>query len=80
MDRVPSGLPEDRPQFDLSSRFKVIHREASIIDENVNDRMQREGAHVDPVRSKELSESVWDGKQSGNIHEVNWFRNQGKKA
>jgi len=80
MNRIPSGLPEDRPQFDLASRFKVIHRESSIVDENINDRIQREGAEVNPIDSKELTESVWGGTESGNIHEVNWFRNQGKKA
>ena len=43
MNRTPSGLPEDRAQFDPSKYFKVIHRESSIKDDNVNDRIQREG-------------------------------------
>ena len=44
MNRVPSGLPEDK-FFDLSLHFKIIRRESSIKDEDSNDRIQREGAH-----------------------------------
>jgi len=44
MNRVPSGLPEDR-FFDLSSHFKVLKHESSIKDEDPNERIQREGAH-----------------------------------
>jgi hypothetical protein len=42
---VPSGLPENRSQFDLSSRFKVIKKESSTKDENMNGKIQKEGAH-----------------------------------
>jgi hypothetical protein len=45
MDRIPSGLPEDRPQFDMTRHFKVIQRESSIKDENLNERIQKEGVH-----------------------------------
>jgi hypothetical protein len=79
MKRTPSGLPEDWVQFDPAKYFKVIHRESSIKDESINDRIQREGCHCDPVGSKNIRQSVWGGSESGNIHEVNWFRNSLKK-
>jgi hypothetical protein len=40
---VPSGLPEDRPQFNLSSHFNVIKKESQYKDEDPNERIQREG-------------------------------------
>lgn len=40
---VPSGLPEDHPQFDLASHFNVIKKESSQKDEDPNERIQREG-------------------------------------
>lgn len=43
MNLQPSGLPEDRPQFDLTRYFKVVDRKSSVVDENVNDRIQKEG-------------------------------------
>jgi hypothetical protein len=43
MNLVPSGLSEDRPQFDPSKYFKVIQKGSSLVDENVNDRIEREG-------------------------------------
>lgn len=36
-------LFENGPQFDLGKYFKVIHHESFIVDENINDRIQREG-------------------------------------
>lgn len=42
---VPNGLPEDRPQFDPSKYFRVIVRDRATKDENLNERIQREGAH-----------------------------------
>ena len=47
MNRIPSGLPDDHPQFDMTKYFKVIQREASIKDENLNERIQKEGVHYD---------------------------------
>ena len=44
MNRVPDGLPEDRPQFNMSKYFKVIKKKSSIRDETINDRIGREGA------------------------------------
>lgn len=46
MNRVPDGLPEDRPQFDMSKYFNVIKKESSIRDETINERIGREGASI----------------------------------
>ena len=54
MNRVPSGLSEDRPRFDMSKYFKVLLRESSIKDENVNDRIQREGARCGEGHDEEI--------------------------
>jgi hypothetical protein len=80
MKRIPSGLSEYLVQFDQAKYFKVIKHESSIKDENVNDRIQREGFDGNPLGSKELVDSVWGGKESGNIHEVSWYRNSLKKG
>jgi hypothetical protein len=45
LKRVPDGLPEDRLQFDLSKYFKVINHQPSIVDEDWNEKIQREGAY-----------------------------------
>ena len=55
MNRIPSGLPDDRPQFDMSKYFKVIQRESSIKDENLNEKIQNDGVHF----SGEGSETDW---------------------
>lgn len=44
--RVPEGLPEDRPQFDPSKYFRVIVRDRATKDGDLNERIQRDGAHV----------------------------------
>lgn len=43
---VPSGLPADRFQFDPSKYFKVINIDRPRVDENVNVRIQKEGANL----------------------------------
>lgn len=48
-----SGLPDDRAQFDISSRFEVIQKESSVKDEDINETIQREGAHFGRGGSKE---------------------------
>jgi hypothetical protein len=40
------GLLENRPELDLSKHFKVIQKEPSTKDENINDRIQREGGQM----------------------------------
>lgn len=63
MNRIPSGLPDDRPQFNMNKYFNIIHRELSIIDENLNDRIQKEGVHYSGSCSPEQpltgSEAEW---------------------
>lgn len=65
MHAVPHGLPEDRPQFNLSKYFQVIKKEPSTKDESINDRIQKEGAHV------------WGGgnEQPLTGGEAEWYRN-----
>ena len=45
MNRVPDGLPEDRPQFDPAKYFQVIIRDSVTKDVVLNEVIQREGAH-----------------------------------
>lgn len=45
LTKIPDNLLEGRAPFDPSRYFKVIHHESFIVDENVNDRIQREGCH-----------------------------------
>lgn len=45
LNLTSSGLPDDRVQFNISSRFKVIQKDASVKDEDINETIQREGAH-----------------------------------
>jgi hypothetical protein len=60
--RIPSGLPEDRSK-DLSSHFKVIHKEKLIRDEDVNERIQREGAEVS-YRNRSTLDQPLTGEES----------------
>lgn len=59
--RIPSGIPDKF--FDLSSHFKMIQRENSIKDEELNKRIQREGAHYNGSGNSEQpltgSEAEW---------------------
>jgi len=65
---VPSGLPEDRPQFDLSSHFKIIDK-PSMKDEDLNERIQKEGAHYwgagAPEQPLTGSEAEWYARHKG---------------
>jgi hypothetical protein len=42
MDRMPSGIPDKF--FDLTIHFEVIKIDRTNQDENINERIQREGA------------------------------------
>lgn len=53
LNLTSSGLPDDRVQFDISSRFEVIQKESSVKDENINETIQREGAHFGRGGGKE---------------------------
>ena len=75
MNRIPSGIPDK--YFDHSKYFKVVDIDRPRKDEDVNETIQRDGVHLFPV--VKMSESVWGGNVSGNIHEVNWYKNKGKK-
>jgi hypothetical protein len=69
MNRIPSGLPDDRPQFQMAKYFKVIQKEPSIVDENVNDRIQKEGFHYwgggAPEQPLTGSEAEWYMRHKG---------------
>ena len=60
MDRIPSGIPDKF--FDLSKNFKVIDHKSSIVDEDLNERIQKEGAHFGGSGSSELE---WYRKNKG---------------
>jgi len=66
---VPSGLPEDRVQFDLSRHFKIIQKESSIKDEDLNKQIQKEGAHYWGAGPEEQpltgSEAEWYARHKG---------------
>ena len=51
LNSTSSGLPDDRAQFDISSRFKVIQKEVSIKDEDINETIQKDGARLGRGRS-----------------------------
>ena len=42
---VPSGLPDNWLKFKLSDHFKVIDNDLFTKDADLNERIQREGAH-----------------------------------
>ena len=46
LNSTSSGFPDVRAQFDISSRFKVIQKDASIKDEDINETIQREGGRL----------------------------------
>jgi hypothetical protein len=66
---VPSGLPEDRLQFEMGKHFKVIQKESSIKDEDWNDRIQKEGVHYwgggAPEQLLTGSETEWYMRHKG---------------
>ena len=68
-----SDVPSERPQFDPSKYFRVIDHKPSIVDENVNDRIQREGCHCWGGCNEQLltgGEAEWYMKHKGYSKEV----------
>lgn len=59
LKRIESGIPDKF--FDLRKYFKVIDREPSIIDEDLNERIQREGAHCNGAGD----EAQWYSEHKG---------------
>jgi hypothetical protein len=66
--RIPSGLPEEK-FFDISKHFKVIQRESSVKDEDLNERIQREGVHFNGKSTIEQpltgEEAEWYARHKG---------------
>jgi hypothetical protein len=70
---APDSLMESgRPQLDLSKYFKVIDHKPSIVDEDLNETIQREGCHLSGMHGMG-GESVWGGSLDGNVNEVEWY-------
>ena len=53
---VEGGFP-GRPPLDLSKYFKVIDHKPSIVDEDLNEIIQREGTHQDGMGGS--GEAAW---------------------
>lgn len=72
---APDCLRESgRPSLDLSKYFKVIDHKLSIVDEDLNERIQREGCHLGGSPGM-AEESVWGGSLDGNVNELEWYQN-----
>jgi hypothetical protein len=72
LKRAPDCLRESgRSSLDLAKYFKVIDHKPSIVDEDLNETIQREGCHLNGQGMAE--ESVWGGSLDGNISEVGWY-------
>lgn len=70
---APDCLMESgRPPLDLAKYFKVIDHKPSIVDENLNETIQREGCHLNNSPGM-AEESVWGGSLDGNVNELEWY-------
>ena len=64
ISNAPDCLRESgRPPLDLSKYFKVLDHKPSIVDEDLNETIQREGCHLNGQGMGE--ESVWGGSLDG---------------
>jgi hypothetical protein len=72
--RIPSGIPDKF--FDLSSHFEIIQKENSMKDENLNERIQREGVHFSGKSTQDQpltgDEAEWYVRHKGYSKRINY--------